>query len=72
MREVACSTCTFIYRYAKKLLSPHNTVSFVLLVISIQYVLTTVVVELQVQVPTSGSETVECGVCLHAFLVSAD
>ena len=26
---------------------------------------------LQVQVPTSGSETIECGVCQHPFLVSA-
>ncbi|KAJ4774899.1 Zinc finger FYVE domain-containing protein 21 [Rhynchospora pubera] len=29
-------------------------------------------VHLQVQVPTSGSETIECGVCQHPFLVSAD
>jgi hypothetical protein len=29
-------------------------------------------VGLQVEVPTSGSETVECGVCQHAFLVSAN
>ncbi|XP_073012375.1 protein FREE1-like [Typha latifolia] len=28
-------------------------------------------VHLQVQVPTSGSETIECGVCQHPFLVSA-
>lgn len=27
--------------------------------------------DLQVQVPTSGSETIECGVCQHPFLVSA-
>jgi len=26
---------------------------------------------LQVQVPSSGSETIECGVCQHPFLVSA-
>uniref|UniRef100_A0A0D9X0M7 FYVE-type domain-containing protein n=1 Tax=Leersia perrieri TaxID=77586 RepID=A0A0D9X0M7_9ORYZ len=32
----------------------------------------TCTVHLQVQVPTSGSETVECGVCQHAFLVSAN
>jgi hypothetical protein len=25
----------------------------------------------QVQVPSSGTETVECGVCQHPFLVSA-
>lgn len=30
----------------------------------------TCTVHLQVEVPTSGSETVECGVCQHAFLVS--
>lgn len=29
-------------------------------------------VHLQVQVPTSGSETIECGVCQHPFLISAD
>jgi hypothetical protein len=52
-----------IFRYVKKLLSQHNTDS---------YALTTLAVELQVQVPTSGSETVECGVCQHAFLVSAN
>ncbi|XP_058785471.1 protein FREE1-like [Vicia villosa] len=28
-------------------------------------------VHLQVQVPTSGSETIECGVCQHPFLVSS-
>ncbi|KAK1295698.1 hypothetical protein QJS10_CPB15g00402 [Acorus calamus] len=28
-------------------------------------------VHLQVQVPTSGSQTIECGVCQHPFLVSA-
>ncbi|XP_027353915.1 protein FREE1 isoform X1 [Abrus precatorius] len=28
-------------------------------------------VHLQVQVPSSGSETIECGVCQHPFLVSA-
>ncbi|XP_066383787.1 protein FREE1-like isoform X1 [Miscanthus floridulus] len=28
-------------------------------------------VHLQVEVPTSGSETIECGVCQHPFLVSA-
>ncbi|KAG6506279.1 hypothetical protein ZIOFF_031601 [Zingiber officinale] len=28
-------------------------------------------VHLQVQVPASGSETIECGVCQHPFLVSA-
>lgn len=32
----------------------------------------TCTVHLQVQVPTSGSETVECGVCQQAFLVSAN
>ncbi|OEL13899.1 Protein FREE1 [Dichanthelium oligosanthes] len=32
----------------------------------------TCTVHLQVQVPTSGSETVECGVCQNAFLVSAN
>ncbi|PUZ72595.1 hypothetical protein GQ55_2G407300 [Panicum hallii var. hallii] len=32
----------------------------------------TCTVHLQVQIPTSGSETVECGVCQHAFLVSAN
>ncbi|EAZ04421.1 hypothetical protein OsI_26566 [Oryza sativa Indica Group] len=32
----------------------------------------TCTVHLQVQVPTSGSETVECGVCQHAFRVSAN
>ncbi|KAE8656457.1 putative zinc finger protein [Hibiscus syriacus] len=31
----------------------------------------TCTVHLQVQVPSSGSETVECGVCQHPFLVSA-
>ncbi|KAF6163804.1 hypothetical protein GIB67_016144 [Kingdonia uniflora] len=31
----------------------------------------TCTVHLQVQVPTSGSETIECGVCQHPFLVSA-
>jgi hypothetical protein len=29
-------------------------------------------VKMQVEVPTSGSETVECGLCQHAFLVSAN
>ncbi|KAE9592648.1 hypothetical protein Lalb_Chr19g0131481 [Lupinus albus] len=28
-------------------------------------------VHLQVQVPSSGSETIECGVCQHPFLVSS-
>ncbi|CAN7021608.1 unnamed protein product [Brassica rapa subsp. trilocularis] len=28
-------------------------------------------VHLQVQVPISGSETIECGVCQNPFLVSA-
>ncbi|CAM0906416.1 unnamed protein product [Alopecurus aequalis] len=32
----------------------------------------TCTVHLQVEIPTSGSETVECGVCQHAFLVSAN
>lgn len=32
----------------------------------------TCTVLLQVQVPTSGSETIECGVCQHPFLVSAN
>ncbi|KAF7000271.1 hypothetical protein CFC21_016204 [Triticum aestivum] len=32
----------------------------------------TCTVHLQVEVPISGSETVECGVCQHAFLVSAN
>jgi predicted RNA-binding Zn-ribbon protein involved in translation (DUF1610 family) len=32
----------------------------------------TCTVHLQVEVPASGSETVECGVCQHAFLVSAN
>ncbi|TVU01246.1 hypothetical protein EJB05_53285 [Eragrostis curvula] len=32
----------------------------------------TCTVHLQVEVPTYGSETVECGVCQHAFLVSAN
>ncbi|KAL9265544.1 FREE1-like protein [Drosera capensis] len=31
----------------------------------------TCTVRLQVQVPASGSETIECGVCQHPFLVSA-
>lgn len=31
----------------------------------------TCTVHLQVQVPTSGSETIECSVCQHPFLVSA-
>ncbi|KAJ7957894.1 FYVE zinc finger [Quillaja saponaria] len=31
----------------------------------------TCTVHLQVQVPTSGSETIECGVCQHPFLVSS-
>lgn len=31
----------------------------------------TCTVHLQVQVPTSGSETIECGVCQQPFLVSA-
>lgn len=31
----------------------------------------TCTVHLQVQVPASGSETIECGVCQHPFLVSA-
>ncbi|GAB2292209.1 Protein free1 [Dionaea muscipula] len=31
----------------------------------------TCTVHLQVQVPTSGTETIECGVCQHPFLVSA-
>ncbi|MCO5610541.1 hypothetical protein L7F22_064780 [Adiantum nelumboides] len=31
----------------------------------------TCTVHLQVQVPSSGTETVECGVCQHPFLVSA-
>ncbi|PKA66369.1 1-phosphatidylinositol-3-phosphate 5-kinase FAB1B [Apostasia shenzhenica] len=31
----------------------------------------TCTVHLQVQVPISGSETIECGVCQHPFLVSA-
>ncbi|KAG6774748.1 hypothetical protein POTOM_022117 [Populus tomentosa] len=31
----------------------------------------TCTVHLQVQVPSSGSETIECGVCQHPFLVSA-
>ncbi|KAL8476532.1 hypothetical protein ACS0TY_029000 [Phlomoides rotata] len=31
----------------------------------------TCTVHLQVQVPASGSETIECSVCQHAFLVSA-
>ena len=64
-----------IFRYVKKSLSPRNTDSFMLLLVIIHlvyYALTTVAVELQVQVPTSGSETVECGVCQHAFLVSAN
>ncbi|WCJ35068.1 hypothetical protein M5689_016336 [Euphorbia peplus] len=32
----------------------------------------TCTVHLQVQVPSSGSETIECGVCQHPFLVSAN
>ncbi|XP_020581725.1 protein FREE1-like isoform X2 [Phalaenopsis equestris] len=32
----------------------------------------TCTVLLQVQVPTSGSETIECGVCQHPFLVSSN
>ncbi|KAJ6680998.1 PROTEIN FREE1 [Salix koriyanagi] len=32
----------------------------------------TCTVHLQVQVPSSGSETIECGVCQHPFLVGAD
>ncbi|KAL0904162.1 hypothetical protein M5K25_026236 [Dendrobium thyrsiflorum] len=32
----------------------------------------TCTVLLQVQVPTSGSETIECGVCQHPFLVNAN
>ncbi|KAG9449360.1 hypothetical protein H6P81_009325 [Aristolochia fimbriata] len=31
----------------------------------------TCTVHLQVQVPASGSETIECGMCQHPFLVSA-
>ncbi|KAK9748548.1 hypothetical protein RND81_02G065900 [Saponaria officinalis] len=31
----------------------------------------TCTVHLQVQVPSSGSETIECGVCQHPFIVSA-
>ncbi|GAB4852562.1 hypothetical protein Ancab_016775 [Ancistrocladus abbreviatus] len=31
----------------------------------------TCIVHLQVQVPSSGLETIECGVCQHPFLVSA-
>ncbi|GAB4852560.1 Protein free1 [Ancistrocladus abbreviatus] len=31
----------------------------------------TCIVHLQVQVPRSGSETIECGVCQHPFLVRA-
>ncbi|KAI3451397.1 hypothetical protein Pfo_008062 [Paulownia fortunei] len=31
----------------------------------------TCTVHLQVQVPASGSETIECSVCQHPFLVSA-
>ncbi|VFQ76913.1 unnamed protein product [Cuscuta campestris] len=31
----------------------------------------TCTVHLQVQVPSSGSETIECGVCQHSFIVSA-
>ncbi|KAL3641003.1 Protein free1 [Castilleja foliolosa] len=30
----------------------------------------TCTVHLQVQVPSSGSETIECGVCQHLFLVT--
>lgn len=32
----------------------------------------TCTVHLQVQVPSSGSETIECGVCQHPFLVTAN
>eukprot|EP00850_Spirogloea_muscicola_P021090 SM000236S08010 [mRNA] locus=s236:32096:39696:- [translate_table: standard] len=32
----------------------------------------TCTVHLQVQIPTHGTETVECGVCQHPFLVAAD
>lgn len=32
----------------------------------------TCTVHLQVQAPTSGSETIECSVCQHPFLISAD
>ncbi|RRT53253.1 hypothetical protein BHE74_00042462 [Ensete ventricosum] len=32
----------------------------------------TVHLQFQVQVPASGSQTIECGVCQHPFLVSAD
>lgn len=63
-----------------KLSAVHNTNSQMLLVIlllvhgelTIIMHLYHLAVELQVQVPTSGSETVECGVCQHAFLVSSN
>ena len=35
------------------------------------YVVMTLLELLQVQVPSSGSETIECGVCQNPFLVSA-
>lgn len=50
----------------------HSNVNALTVMTSFGAYILTVDVQLQVQVPTSGSETVECGVCQHAFRVSAN
>jgi len=74
MREVACPTCTVHLQVSCRRCITQTQISPRVLVVhlvpwGINYHLA---VEFQVQVPTSGSETVECGVCQHAFLVSAN
>ena len=74
MREVACPTCTVHLQVSCRRCLTQTQISPRVLVVhlvpwGINYHLA---VEFQVQVATSGSETVECGVCQHAFLVSAN
>lgn len=65
LREVACPVCTVH-------LQVRNTYKYYLPFVTSLGWLFTSCTDLQVQVPTSGSETIECGVCQHPFLISAD
>ena len=77
MREVACPTCTVHLQVNCRPLNNTNSqiapsdCAFGTWRINYWY-FCHLAVAFQVQIPTSGSETVECGVCQHAFLVSAN
>jgi len=69
MKEVACPICTVHLQVGNPLINFAGISSN--FTPNVRHNERLIVEFFQVQVPSSGSETIECGVCQHPFVVSS-